>query len=104
MTRIDDIDQIDAALVAAYRDTDIKASASPKARKAREKRAALAPDDGRRKRATGRTAQFNVKVKPELRHRTIQASRQHDMPISVLVEKALEAYLAKLMKKEQPHA
>ena len=45
----------------------------PAVRRAREKRNALSPDDGRRKRATGRTAQFNVKMKPELKRQIVQA-------------------------------
>lgn len=98
--RKEEIDLIDAALAAAYGDPEIVRSATPRARKAREKRAALSPDDGRRRRATGRTAQFNVKMKPELRRRTIQASRAHDMPISVFVERALEAFLTKLEGKD----
>lgn len=96
----DEIENLDAAPAAAYgKDRTVADMAKPKVRRAKEKRHALRPDDGRRKRATGRTAQFNTKMKPDLRDRVAQASRMTGKAIAVLVEEALEAYLQKV-----PHA
>jgi hypothetical protein len=71
-----DIDDLDAQLAAAYRaDREVADMGKPSVRRAREKQHALSPDDGRRKRKTGRTAQFNVKMKPDLKRQVVQASR-----------------------------
>jgi len=73
--------------------------ATPAARKAREKRMRLSPSDGRRKRKTGRTAQFNVKIRADLKTKVVQASRDHRLFIAELVEQALTAYLATLERR-----
>jgi hypothetical protein len=54
----------------------------------------LSPDYGRRKRATGRTKQFNCKMRPELHRQIVQASRVLAKSITVMCEEALAAYLA----------
>ena len=97
-----DIDDLDAQLAAAYQsDREVADMGKPAVRRAREKRNALSPDDGRRKRKTGRTAQFNVKMKPELKRRIVQTSRDRGIAISVMAEEAFLAYLA---KQERTHA
>lgn len=93
-------DEIGAAFEAAFRTVpDLVEMGSPAKRRAAEKRIALSPDDGRRKRATGRTEQFNVKMKPELRQSIIAASRRHDISMAVMAERAFEAYLEHLKKR-----
>src|SRR5262245_9651 len=99
MSTATDIDDLDAQLAAAYAaDREVADMGKPAVRRAREKRNALSPDDGRRKRATGRTAQFNVKMKPDLKRQIVQASRDHNTAISVLAEQAFVALLAKLVR------
>ena len=96
MTGDDQFDDINAALDGALGTPEVIALADPRKRRAREKRMALSADDGRRKRATGRTKQFNCKMRPELHRRLVQASRQSGTPITVLCEQAFEEFLAKL--------
>jgi hypothetical protein len=87
-------DEIMAAFDAAYgSDPELVELAKPAKRKAAEKRMALRPDDGRRKRATGRTVQFNVNMRPEIKEQIIKAARQADMSITVWIEQAALAYL-----------
>jgi predicted HicB family RNase H-like nuclease len=91
----DDLESLDGALSAAFGKR--RPSTTDKiARRAREKSYALNPEDGRRKRATGRTKAFNVKMKPELHSRIVKASRQHDVSITVMCEQAFEMILTKL--------
>ena len=96
MTGGDTIDDIDAALAEALGTPEVVALADPRKRRAREKRMALSQDDGRRKRATGRTKQFNCKMRPELHRRLVQASRRSGTPITLLCEQAFEAFLTTL--------
>lgn len=96
MTSGESIEDIDAALADALGTPEVVALADPRKRRAREKRMALSQDDGRRKRATGRTKQFNCKMRPELHRRLVQASRQSGTSITVLCEHAFEALLAEL--------
>lgn len=96
--KIDSDDDVLAALARAHRVAPEVSGIDPRARRERERRHALRPDDGRRKRATGRTSQFNVKMKPDLKRRIVEASRAHDKHIAVLAEQAFEALLAKLEK------
>lgn len=49
------MDDIDAALADAFGTPEAAEVADPKKRRARERRMRLSPDDGRRKRATGRS-------------------------------------------------
>jgi hypothetical protein len=93
---IDSIDDIDAALASAFAEPDVSDVVNKAKRNRREKRMALSPDDGRRKRATGRTKQFNCKMKPELHKQLVQASRRHDISITVMVERAMAAFIAEL--------
>src|SRR5262245_10395677 len=98
-----DIDDLDAQLAAAYRaDREVAEMGKPSVRRAREKQHALSPDDGRRKRKTGRTAQFNVKMKPDLKRQIVQASRDRGVAISALAEQAFVALLAKLASEARP--
>ena len=78
---------------------EIKAAGKPKNRRAAEKRHALKHDDGRRKRATGRTAQFNLKIKPESKAAMVAASQKYDMLLAEMAEAAFEQYLAQLAKR-----
>lgn len=95
-----DTDDIDAAFAAAFGDPEIAAAASPKGRKARERRQAMKPNDGRKKRSVSpdQCAQLNVAIRRELRERLVLASKAQRIMIVDVVEKALEAYLPKLEK------
>jgi hypothetical protein len=68
------------------------------ARRAREK-PALSPNDGRVKRATGRTVQLNVMIRPEMKERLVNASRDHRMMIVEIIERGVEKALAELGSK-----
>ena len=91
-----EFDDIDAALANAFGEPEIVALVDKNKRQKREKRMGLSPDDGRRKRATGRTKQFNCKMKPELHRQLVQASRRHGISITVLTERAIAALIAEL--------
>jgi hypothetical protein len=87
-------DEITAAFDAAYgSDPGLVEMAKPAKRRAAEKRIALRPDDGRRKRATGRTVQFNVNMRPEIKEKIVKAARQGDMSVTAWIEQAALAYL-----------
>jgi hypothetical protein len=105
MGNVPTVDDLDAMLDAAYSgDKEVADMAKPEVRRARERKHALDPNDGRRKRATGRTAQFNLKVKPELKRRMIVACRQSGKPIAVIVEELFADYCARVEKKATRHA
>jgi hypothetical protein len=89
-----DCDDIDAALAEAFSVPEAVALSDPKKRRARERRMRLSPDDGRRKRATGRTKQFNCKMRPDLHRQIVQASRLLGKSITVMCEEAFAGYLA----------
>jgi hypothetical protein len=91
----DDVESLAGALSAAF-GSRRPSTADKNARRAREKAYALNPEDGRRKRATGRTKPFNVKMKPELHSRIVKASRAHDVSITVMCELAFEKLLAEM--------
>jgi hypothetical protein len=90
----DPIDDVDAALAAAFGAPEVVALADPRKRRAREKRMSLSADDGRRKRSTGRTKQFNCKMRPDLHRQLVQTSRVLGKSITVMCEEAFMAYLA----------
>jgi predicted HicB family RNase H-like nuclease len=92
-------EDIDAALVDAFGEPEAVEIADPKKRRARERRMRLSADDGRSKRATGRTKQFNCKMRPELHRRLVQASRLSGVSITVLCEQAFEALLTDMEKR-----
>lgn len=96
MSEDQSIDDIDAAIADAFGKADASEITDTGKRRKREKRMALSPDDGRRKRATGRTKQFNVNMKPDLHKQIVQRSRRHGIPITVLVERAMSALIAEL--------
>jgi hypothetical protein len=97
MSNEDTIEDIEAALALAFsKAPEAIAMVEPAARRAREKRMRLSPTDGRRARRTGRTAQFNVKIRADLKTQVVRASRDHRLLISELVEQALTTYLATL--------
>ena len=96
MTSGKPIDDIDAALADAFGSPEVVALADPRKRRGREKRMSLSADDGRRKRATGRTKQFNCKMRPDLHRQLVQASRASGKSIVVMCEEAFAAYLAAL--------
>ncbi len=90
------IDDLDAAIANVFGKGDASEITDASKRRKREKRMALSPDDGRRKRATGRTKQFNVNMKPELHKQIVQRSRRHGISITVMVERAMAALIAEL--------
>ena len=89
-----DLDEIDSVLAQALGNPDVAELLDMKNRRKREKRMRVSPDDGRRKRATGRTKQFNAKMLPELHRQIVQASRVSGVPIVMMLEEAFKAYLA----------
>ena len=89
-----DMDEIDSVLAQALGNPEVAEFLDTKNRRKREKRMRVSPDDGRRKRATGRTKQFNAKMLPELHRQIVQASRVSGIPIVVMLEEAFKAYLA----------
>ena len=92
------LDDLEAALAAMHGGKAPVAKSEAKARHAREKNFKN-PNDGRRKRRIeGPTAQLNVAIAENLRDRLVVASRVHGRMIVVMVEGALEDYLAKLEK------
>lgn len=64
---------------------------------AAEQRAALekppvSKDDGRRKRATGRTEVFNTKLKPEFRDKIFAMSKEKGIAVAALLEQVFEEW------------
>jgi hypothetical protein len=96
MSGDDNIEDINAALARAMDDPEIVAITDLPKRRKREKRMQLSPDDGRCKKATGRTKQFNCDMRPELHRRIVQASRLSGKTIVRMCEEAFLAYLAHL--------
>ena len=86
-----DIEDIEAALAEALGAPEIVAVGDQRKRRARERRMRLSPDDGRRRRATGRTKQFNCKMRPDLHRQLVQASRFLGKSITVMCEEAFRA-------------
>jgi predicted HicB family RNase H-like nuclease len=84
-------DPIEAALMAAFRDDAPIKEAKRRGKKEKEMR--MRPDDGRRLRATGRTAQFNVNMKPEVKASIVKAAHKAGIPITVWIEQAALAYM-----------
>jgi predicted HicB family RNase H-like nuclease len=84
-------DPIEAALMAAYRDDAPIKEAKRRGKKEREMR--VRPTDGRRLRATGRTAQFNVNMKPEVKAAIVRAAHKGGIPITEWIERAALAYM-----------
>lgn len=74
----------------------LKDAMKPKNRSGAEKRHAMKHDDKRRNRATGRTAQLNLKVRPELKAQLHEAAKTHERLLADLAEEAFALLLAKL--------
>lgn len=92
-----DEDDILSAFDQTFRvDAALKKAGSPKVRRAAEKKHALKHDDGRSKRATGRTAQFNLKIKPDYKARMVEAAKTHNVLLAELAERAFDLLLAEL--------
>lgn len=81
----------EAALLAAYGGARPITEATRRDKK--EKAMNADPNDGRRLRATGRTAQFNVNMKPDLKAAIGQAARRAGIPVTVWIEQAALAYM-----------
>jgi predicted HicB family RNase H-like nuclease len=58
-----------------------------------EGKMAVRPDDGRRKRATGRTVQFNVMMKPNVKEAIAKAAHRAGKPVTEWIELAALAYI-----------
>ena len=76
-----------------------KDAGSPAKRREAELKHRLAHDDGRRKRATGRTKQCNLKMNPADHARLVAESRERDVLMIVIIEEALAMYYAAKDKK-----
>jgi hypothetical protein len=96
MTSQQDIDDLDSALAAAYRDRETQDVAKAKSRRGREKRAsAEAREDGRSLRRTGRTSQLNIKVRADMKARLLSAVKRDGRSIAEIAEEIFEAWIAK---------
>src|SRR5690242_20381745 len=76
-----------------------KAAGTAKVRKEAERQHGLAAEDGRRKRAAGRTKQCNLKMNPADHARLVAESRDRDVLMIVVIEEALAMYYAAKEKK-----
>ena len=83
----------EAALLAAYGATE-PPLAEAKRRDRTEKKMTANPLDGRRLRATGRTAQLNVNCKPEVKAAIAMAAKRAGQPITVWLERVVLAAIA----------
>ena len=93
-------DDLDAQLSAAYADNAGAELVSLQARKDREnrnRRGARKDVDGRSLRATGRTAQLNIKTREDVKRRLLQAVKQDGRPIAVIAEELFNAFIAKTL-------
>jgi hypothetical protein len=80
-----------AALMSAYQD---KPAADELMRRSRaERKMQVRADDGRRARRTGRTKQFNCKMKPDLHKAILAAAHKAGIPITQWIERAALAYM-----------
>jgi hypothetical protein len=84
-------DAVVAALMDVYRDTPNVDELTRRGKA--ERKMMIKADDGRRARRTGRTKQFNRKMKPELYKAILAAGRKADIPITVWIERAALAYM-----------
>jgi len=84
-------DDLDAALARAYGDVEPVREATRRGKA--ERKMAVRPDDGRRKRATGRTVQFNVMMKPNVKAAIAKAAHKAGVPVTVWIEIAALAYI-----------
>jgi hypothetical protein len=84
-------EDLDAALLQAFGEV---APAREAARRAKaERKMTVRPEDGRRKRATGRTVQFNVMMKPNVKAAISKAAHKAGVPVTVWIELAALAYI-----------
>lgn len=67
-------------------------------RRALEKRA-LSPNDGRVKRATGRSVQLNTTIRPELKEKLVEAARDHRRTIVEIIERGIALAIEELERK-----
>jgi predicted HicB family RNase H-like nuclease len=90
----EDVD-LDAALAAAYGDPTAGPAQEARRRGKAERKMTVKPEDGRRKRATGRTVQFNVMMKPDLKKRIATAAHRAGVSVTQWVEMAALAYMSR---------
>jgi hypothetical protein len=84
-------DDLDAALARAYGGAEPVREATRRGKA--ERKMVVRPDDGRRKRATGRTVQFNVMMKPNVKASIAKAAHKAGVPVTVWIEMAALAYI-----------
>ena len=73
-------DDMDAALAAAYGEPSEQPAREAWRRSKAERRMMVRADDGRRKRATGRNVQFNVKMKRDVKEAIAKAAHKAGVP------------------------
>lgn len=86
-------DGTDAALMAAYGADALGQEATRRGKG--ERKMAVKPEDGRRKRATGRTTQFNVMMKPSVKEKIAKAAHRAGISATEWIELAALAYMGK---------
>lgn len=84
-------EDLDAALLLAFGEAAPVREATR--RDKAEGKMRVGPDDGRRKRATGRTVQFNVMMKPSIKAAIGKAAHKAGVPVTVWIEMAALAYM-----------
>lgn len=85
---MDDLDGMDMQIMAHFKP---RASRTASGRRRGETRP-MHYSDGRKLRATGRTEQMNLKVRPDFKDRVSALARNANMLMVEYVERAIEAY------------
>ena len=84
-------DDLDNALFEAFGPADPAREAARRGKA--ERKMTVRPDDGRRKRATGRTVQFNIMMKPDVKAAISKAAHKAGVPVTEWIEMAARAYM-----------
>ena len=93
MSRELDVDAV-RSLESAFGLGDVGAQEAQRRGKA-ERKMTVRADDGRRKKATGRSVQFNVRMKRDIREAIFKAAHKAGVPVTEWIERAALAYLGK---------
>lgn len=85
----DDIDGVDMAIMARFKPRPAHSAAGRRVAETKP----LHHRDGRALRSTGRTAQMNLKVRPEFRDHVTAIAAQDRIMMVELIERAVEEYI-----------
>jgi hypothetical protein len=84
-------EDLDAALLEAFGEAAPSREANRRGKA--ERKMTVRPDDWRRKRATRRTVQFNVMMRPHVKEAISKAAHKAGVPVTVWIEQAALAYM-----------